>query len=137
MEVLNPLRCNLKPPGFVSQTAKGLKSKCSGITATNNVAAGSFHAGFCTYSYDCTDDATAAAERGNEAHSARFGAWVLSHSLTCSKYGGITVHKTVENGLSLQGRTAKYMASNVISADNRVGIAVRRRAPAPECQLDA
>ena len=112
------------------QKAKGLKSKCSGITATNNVAAGSFHAGFCTYSYDCATAATAAAERGNEAHSARFGAWVLSHSLTCSKYGGITVHKTVENGLSLQGRTAKYMASGVISADNRVGIAVRIPAPA-------
>ena len=106
------------------QRSQPLSSKCSGITATNNVAAGSFHAGFCTYSYDCNTATGAAPERGNEAHSARFGAWVQSHASACSKYGGITVYKTVENGLSIQGRTSKFVVADVISADNRVGIAV-------------
>lgn len=101
-----------------------IRTPCSSITAINNVAAGSLNGGFCTYSYSCDTSGDTAPQRGNVAHSSRFGAWVFSHSSTCSKYAYFKVFKTVEVGLSLHGSSDKYMVSDVVAADNRVGIQV-------------
>ena len=103
-----------------------LSSPCSDIVVKDNIAAGSFQAGFCTYTYDCSVDAVQALEYGNVAHSSRFGAWVQVHDITCGRFGGITVYKTVEVGLALNGKTSLLQVDDVISADNLVGIQVGR-----------
>ena len=103
----------------------------------DNVAAGSFQAGFCTYTYDCSADAAQAHQYGNVAHSARFGAWVEVHDVTCARFGGLAVYKTVEVGLALNGIAGLLQVAEVISADNLVGIQVGHIAissPRPRAQ---
>lgn len=99
---------------------------CSNIVAVNNVAAGSYHVGFCGWTHSCELADASAPERGNVVKSPRVGTF-LKHNpaSTCSKASGYTVVKTNEVGLLVAGSPQRLLLSNIIAADNLIGIKVR------------
>jgi hypothetical protein len=57
------------------------------------------------------------------------GTYLKRRSSTCAKVTGFTVIKTNEVGLSVTGNVARLEVTNIIAADNMVGLNVRNSLP--------